>query len=139
MSLSIRLLGMLAALLPAVAPLSAQTPDCAGIDDVSEFDGATRSDFGGLLTTVRVASGLSSPVYAISPPDGPAGPDDRLFIVEQPGAIRILHLASGQLAAVAFLDITALVLDTGNEEGLLSMAFHPDYNTPGAGNEGMFF
>jgi len=139
MSVSIRLLSILAALLSAIAPLAAQTPDCAGIDDVSEFDGAARSDFDGFLTTVRVASGLSSPTYAISPPDGPAGPDDRLFIVEQPGAIRILDLASGQLVAGAFLDITALVLDNGNEEGLLSIAFHPDYNTPGAGNEGMFF
>jgi hypothetical protein len=124
MSVSIRLLSILAALLSAIAPLAAQTPDCAGIDDVSEFDGAARSDFDGFLTTVRVASGLSSPTYAISPPDGPAGPDDRLFIVEQPGAIRILDLASGQLVAGAFLDITALVLDNGNEHRLPSRLQH---------------
>jgi glucose/arabinose dehydrogenase len=126
-------------LLAAPAPLAALEPDCAGIHDVSDFDGASRSDFVNLLTTVRVASGLTSPVHATSPPDGPAGPDDRLFIVEQPGRIRILDLPTGQLQAAPFLDITALVRDTGNEEGLLSIAFHPEYNTPGAGNEGLFF
>lgn len=139
MSLCIRSLCIPAALLLAIAPLAAQAPDCAGIHDVSDFDGATRSDFDGLLTTVRVASGLTSPIYAIGPPDGPSGPDDRLFIVEQPGTIRILDLTTGQMPADPFLDILTLVLDDGNEEGLLSMAFHPDYNTPGADNEGVFF
>ena len=139
MSLSKSALCLLVGLLMAVTPSAAQTPDCAGIHDVSDFDGAARSDFAGLLTTVRVAFGLSSPVYALGPPDGPDGPDDRLFIVEQPGTIRILDLVSGMLLADPFLDISSLVRDDGNEEGLLSMAFHPDYNTPGADNEGMFF
>src|SRR5215212_3428081 len=70
-----------------------------------------------------VASGLSSPVYATSPPG-----DARLFIVEQPGRIRIL--AGGQLLSTPFLDITAKVV-SGGERGLLSVAFHPQYATNG--------
>jgi glucose/arabinose dehydrogenase len=114
-------------------------PDCSGISDVSDFDGPGQSDFVGQLTTVRVASGLVQPTHAVSPPDGSDGPDDRLFIVEQPGTIRILDMPSGTLLPDAFLDIQTVVRDTGDEEGLLSISFHPDYNTPGAVNEGLFF
>ncbi|MDM7917282.1 MAG: PQQ-dependent sugar dehydrogenase, partial [Candidatus Eisenbacteria bacterium] len=77
-------------------------------------------------TTVRVASGLARPVFAISPPG-----DGRLFIVEQRGVIRILE--NGQLLPSPFLDIDDLVPDiSGNDErGLLGLAFHPDYATNG--------
>ncbi len=75
------------------------------------------------LSLVQIASGLSGPVYLTSP----AG-DARLFIVEQPGRIRII--AGGQVLATPFLDITARVA-TGGERGLLSVAFHPQYATNG--------
>jgi len=68
-----------------------------------------------------VSAGLSSPVHLASPPN-----DSRLFIVEQPGRIRVVQ--NGQLLATPFLDITARVLD-GGEQGLLSVAFHPRYAT----------
>lgn len=68
-----------------------------------------------------IANGLSSPVHLASPPN-----DDRLFIVEQPGRIRIVQ--NGSLAPTAFLDITSKVMD-GGEQGLLSVAFHPQYAT----------
>ena len=68
-----------------------------------------------------VTSGLSSPVHLASPPN-----DARLFIVEQPGRIRIVQ--NGQLLATPFLDITGKVRD-GGEQGLLSVAFHPQYAT----------
>jgi len=74
-------------------------------------------------TLVRVASGLSKPLYVTSPPA-----DSRLFIVEQGGKVRIL--ANGSLRATPFLDITSKVL-TGGERGLLSIAFHPDYASNG--------
>jgi len=124
------------------APAVAQAPvppDCSGISDVSDFDGPGQSDFVGQLTTVLVAAGLSSPVHVVSPPDTPDGPDDRLFIVEQRGTIRILDLPTGTLNAEFYLDIQSIVRDSGDEEGLLSLAFHPDYNTPGATDEGNFF
>ena len=48
----------------------------------------------------------------------------RLFVVEQPGRIRVV--AGGTLAPMPFLDISARVL-AGGERGLLGLAFHPDY------------
>ena len=74
----------------------------------------------------EVASGLSSPVFLTA-----AAGDARLFVVEQPGRIRIVE--NGSLAAAPFLDITDRVL-AGGERGLLSMAFHPRY-----AQNGLFF
>jgi glucose/arabinose dehydrogenase len=69
-----------------------------------------------------VTSGLNSPVYLASPP----GDTARLFVVEQPGAIRVVQ--HGQLLATPFLDISSRVL-YGGEEGLLSVAFHPSFTS----------
>ncbi len=67
----------------------------------------------------RVASGLDRPVHLTAP----AG-DPRLFVVEQPGRIRIV--AGGRLLAKPFLDLTDRVR-SGGERGLLSLAFDPHY------------
>ena len=72
----------------------------------------------------EVASGLQRPVHLASAPGDP-----RLFIVEQPGRIRIVQ--NGALVEEPFLDITAKVEDVANEQGLLSVAFHPDYASNG--------
>ncbi len=79
------------------------------------------------LTTERVASGLTQPLFATHAP----GDADRLFIVEQPGVIRILDIASDPPALLTgdFLDIQASVADSGNEQGLLGLAFHPDFKS----------
>jgi hypothetical protein len=76
-----------------------------------------------VLALTPVASGLTSPVYLTAP----AG-DARLFVVEQPGRIRVVR--NGQLLAAPFLDISARVNYAG-ERGLLSMAFDPQYATNG--------
>lgn len=55
--------------------------------------------------------------------------DSRLFVVEQSGRIRVI--ANGAVRATPFLDITGRVDDTGNEQGLLGLAFHPDYASNG--------
>jgi glucose/arabinose dehydrogenase len=68
-----------------------------------------------------VASGLSSPVYVTGPGDGTG----RLFIVEQPGRIRIVK--NGTLLTTPFLSLTGL--STGGEQGLLGLAFHPSFQT----------
>ena len=80
------------------------------------------------ITAVRVAAGLANPVFAASPPGDP----DRLFIVEQhTGQIRILDLASGQLNATPFLDLPDSSLSAGGEQGLLGLAFSPNYASDG--------
>jgi glucose/arabinose dehydrogenase len=76
--------------------------------------------------TVRVATGINRPVFAISPP----GDSSRLFIAEQhTGRIEILDLVSGTILGTPFLDLSGLA--TGNEQGLLGLAFDPDYANNG--------
>lgn len=70
-----------------------------------------------------VAGGLASPVHLAAPPG-----DARLFIVEQPGRIRIVE--NGSLLPTPFLDLTDRV-SSGGERGLLSVAFHPQYASNG--------
>lgn len=79
------------------------------------------------LSLTRVATGLSSPVYATSAPGDP----NNLYIVERGGNIRVLDLTTGNLSASNFLTTSQLSagngLTSGNERGLLGLAFHPDY------------
>jgi glucose/arabinose dehydrogenase len=72
-----------------------------------------------------IASGLNRPVD-IQPANDGSG---RLFIIEKYGATRIYE--NGQLLDSPFLDIADLVDDSGNEMGLLGLAFHPDYEQNG--------
>src|SRR3954454_18489696 len=65
---------------------------------------------------------FSLPVYVTAPPADP----HRLFVVEQGG--RIMEVRDGQKLATPFLDIAGDVR-SGGEQGLLSMAFAPDYAT----------
>lgn len=75
------------------------------------------------ITWVEVARGFNRPVTLTH-----AG-DDRLFIVEQRGMIWILQ--NGERQPEPFLDIRDRVRDQGNEQGLLGLAFHPDYRSNG--------
>jgi glucose/arabinose dehydrogenase len=75
------------------------------------------------LRLVRVGS-FSSPLYVTAPP----GDRDRLFVVEQGGRIQVVR--KGRRLRQPFLDISGEVL-SGGEQGLLSMAFAPDYATSG--------
>ena len=76
------------------------------------------------LTLIK--SGLAQPVFLTH-----AG-DERLFVVERTGRIRILRDVSGTWKVMGtFLDLRGKV-DTGHsEQGLLGLAFHPDYATNG--------
>ena len=76
-----------------------------------------------------VASGLARPVDLTTP----RGDRSRLFIVEKTGYLRIVTVSNGvyTLLATPFLDIDALVGSSGNEQGLLGLAFHPNYASNG--------
>jgi glucose/arabinose dehydrogenase len=56
---------------------------------------------------------------------------NRLFVVEQAGIIRVFDNSSAATTASTFLDIRLKVDDRENEEGLLGLAFHPDYENNG--------
>jgi glucose/arabinose dehydrogenase len=72
----------------------------------------------------QVASGLSVPLYLTAP----VGDVARLFVVEKTGGIRIIK--DGSLLAEPFLDLSAKI-SSGGEQGLLGLAFDPDYGTNG--------
>ena len=78
------------------------------------------------LTVTQVATGFSSPT------DIKHCGDDRLFIVERPGYIRIID-STGATLPTPFLDIHTIVLSgtSWSERGLLGMAFDPHYSTNG--------
>jgi len=69
---------------------------------------------------------LSQPLF-VGHADDDSG---RLFVLERAGRIRIIS-AAGSLLATPFLDIASLVGDSGSEQGLLGLAFHPSYETNG--------
>ena len=73
----------------------------------------------GAFTWQLILDGLQRPVDL--QPDG----SGRLFVIEKPGRIRILE--NDQLVDTPFLDITDRVGSGGNEQGLLGLAFHPQY------------
>ena len=68
---------------------------------------------------------FSSPVYVTAPP----GDQRHLFVVEKPGTVRAL--VDGKPQQRPFLDLTGQVRWEGNEQGLLSLAFSPDYAASG--------
>src|SRR6185437_11638630 len=65
------------------------------------------------------------PTYVTSPP----GDQSRLFVVQKEGDIKLV--LNGVIQATPFLHATAWVESGGPEQGLLSMAFPPDYSTSG--------
>lgn len=69
------------------------------------------------------ADGFSSPLALKN-----AG-DERLFVVEQGGVIKIVDL-NGTVNTTPFLDIQSIV-NAGGERGLLGLAFHPEYQANG--------
>jgi glucose/arabinose dehydrogenase len=68
----------------------------------------------------QFASGFDSPVFVGATRSEPG----KLYVVEQSGVIRVL--VNAKLRAQPFLDIRGLV-QSGGEQGLLSVAFHPNY------------
>src|SRR6187402_3233165 len=75
-----------------------------------------------------VATGMSAPLYGISPPS-----DNRMFVLEQKGLVQIVQ--NGALQPGVALDIQSRVApplvptNANDERGLLGIAFHPGFNT----------
>jgi glucose/arabinose dehydrogenase/ribosomal protein L33 len=70
------------------------------------------------------ATGLSKPLDITS--TGVAG-DDKLFVVQRDGQIKIIA-SNGSVTTTPFLDIDSQVRSTDGEDGLLGLAFHPNYS-----------
>jgi len=100
---------------------STQRPD-EGAGHAPAASGASIPDV--RVQRVLPSLSLKRPLQVVQAP----GDDERLFILEQSG--RVLTVKRGDREAKrgeVFLDIRKRVNDRNNEEGLLSMAFHPDF------------
>ncbi len=81
---------------------------------------------GAFVSTELVVNGLQRPLYLTSPPG-----DDRLFVLEQRGLIRIVK--DGSLLSEPFMDLSAVATDPSgySEQGLLGLTFDHDYAANG--------
>ncbi len=77
------------------------------------------------IALTHTVGGFSQPLHITHAGDG----SGRLFVVEKAGVIRILR--NGSLEPTPFLSIANRVGSAGGEQGLLSVAFPPDYATKG--------
>ncbi len=109
---------------PAVllAVLALALAACGGGDDVGADAAGAAPAAGGAGPAVRLVrvGSFAQPVALAAPPDDPS----RLFVVEQGGRVRVVH--DGRTLPAPFLDVSRLVT-SGGEQGLLGMAFAPDY------------
>lgn len=98
---------------PANAPASAPTPAPAltSSADLSQLS----------FELEPLVEGFRKPTHVTAAGDGSA----RLFVTEQAGVIQIVR--DGARLSEPFLDMRDLVESGGNEQGLLSVAFHPQY------------
>ncbi|MBK9032887.1 MAG: PQQ-dependent sugar dehydrogenase [Myxococcales bacterium] len=102
--------------------------DAGGLDgpsvDAATFGCTPRA--GTTVALAPVATGLDQPVALTGPVN-----DGRVFVVEQPGAIRLIK--DGALVTAPYLDLsgTAGPVRFGGEQGLLGLAFHPQFGSNG--------
>ena len=105
-------------------PTNHQTPKFAHTGQ----DPVMRNMGGSTLTSQLVVNGLARPVQVVSV----AGDYDRIFIVEQrsgsTGRVKIFNLDTWSLNSTPFLSQS---VSTSSEQGLLGMAFHPNYANNG--------
>lgn len=105
----------------AVAVCALLLAGCAASSPPSAVDAAARAAG---LRLVRVGV-FQQPTYVTAAP----GDTHRLFVVEKRGVIVLL--VNGHRLARPFLNVSRLVNANGEEQGLLSMAFAPDYAQSG--------
>ena len=95
-------------------PTTTLTPN--PVIDVIEPDGELVG-----LTATLIAEGFARPADARSPIG-----DDRIFVVDQEGFVYVVE--DGAVVAEPFLDLTAEVKFDSNEQGLVTIAFHPRFH-----------
>lgn len=85
----------------------------------------TVTSFAQTIGLQSFATGFTGPVEIAHPVN-----DARLFVVQQGGLIRIVN-ANGTVNTTPFINLTSLITNAGNEQGLLGLAFHPNYASNG--------
>ncbi len=97
----------------------AATTSVGGGAETATAPGATSTPAAPGFRLVPVSDGFDQPVLVTSPPDDP-----RLFVVEQTGRVWILR--DGRRVPQPFLDVRDDIV-SGGEQGLLGLAFAPDF------------
>ena len=120
--------------IPATLPATLPMPTIEPVDTLPPTQASTTSEPPAsasafpdttAFTWTTVVAGLERPVDLQEPRDG----SGLLFLLEKAGRIRILQ--SGQLLNTTYLDISDRVGSLSNEQGLLGLAFHPEYTVNG--------
>lgn len=106
--------------------LFALTLACAESDEPTDTNGTQTDDSYEVVEAFPNLS-FTRPVDLQHPGDG----SDRLFVVEQRGIISVFPNEQSVSSKTIFLDISDRVDDAGNEEGLLGLAFHPNFEENG--------
>lgn len=108
--------------------VSARARDTAGNIATSGMVNVTVSNTGSplQLELAPAITGFTTPLDLQAPADG----SGRLFVVEQGGKIKIIQ-SDGTVLATPFLDIGLKLSSSVSEEGLLGLAFHPNFSTNG--------
>jgi glucose/arabinose dehydrogenase len=86
--------------------------------------GAAGATGAATVVLTQIASGFDAPVFLTNARDG----SGRLFVVEQTGKIKVVK--NGVVRPTPFLDISDEI-SNGTEQGLLGLAFHPNYKSNG--------
>ncbi len=76
------------------------------------------------LAPILVVTGLETPTDVVGSPV-----DDRLFVVEKAG--RIVVVEEGEVLPEPMLDLSVWINSSGNEQGMLSLLLHPDFESNG--------
>lgn len=118
--------GVVTAVSPGPALIRAGTDGVTGALGLTITEAPPEPPPGGpvVLGLEPVVSGLKFLTTITSAPGDP-----RLFVLEKAGVIRVIQ--DGALLPAPFLDLTAKVSSTAGEQGLLGLAFFPDYATSG--------
>jgi glucose/arabinose dehydrogenase len=124
------LVSMIAVVIMAcgVIPGRAGARPSAQTSTISVPTGRGAASAGVQTSLVELGRGFRQPVYLTHAGDG----SGRMFVVERGGTIRIVQ--DGETLATPFLDVRGLITTSGPEQGLLGLAFHPNF-----ANNGQFF
>lgn len=106
---------------PTVAPSAALEPTTAPTPEPTDQEVAQES----VRIALQPVASARSPVFLTAVADG----SGRTFVVEKPGVIRILE--DGQLLDPPFLNISDRVNAQSSEQGLLGLAFPPNFSETG--------
>ena len=79
------------------------------------------------VCAIPIASGLRQPLAVV----GAGDKSDRLFILEQPGVVRILDKKRQILIEEPFLNVSSVLMVKDEFDGLMNIAFHPDFRQNG--------